>query len=114
MGSAFSLKKREELGRLLGYVLPYKIRLAIGVVCLSVVGLAEGLIALLITPIFDRVLNPSAPDSRLFLIKNPLTHESIYLNSFLPSEIHSVGTLFSIAILTVFIGKGVAEYLGTV
>ena len=108
------MKKREELGRLLRYVLPYKIRLAIGVVCLSVVGLAEGLIALLITPIFDRVLNPSAPDSRLFLMKNPLTHEAIYLNSFLPSQIHSVGTLFSIAILTVFIGKGVAEYLGNV
>jgi subfamily B ATP-binding cassette protein MsbA len=108
------LKKSEEFGRLLRYVLPYKIRLAIGVVCLSIVGLAEGLIALLITPIIDRVLNPSAPDSRLFLIKNPLTHEAIYLNSFLPSQIHSVGTLFSIAILTVFIGKGVAEYFGNV
>ncbi len=108
------MKKREELGRLLRYVLPYKIRLATGVLCLSVVGLAEGLIALMITPIFDRVLNPTAPDSRLLLIKNPLTHEAIYLNSFLPSQIHSVGTLFSIAILTVFIGKGVAEFLGNV
>jgi subfamily B ATP-binding cassette protein MsbA len=108
------LKKREELGRLLRYVLPYKIRLAAGVVCLSVVGLAEGLIALMITPIFDRVLNPTAPDSRLLLIRNPLNHQAIYLNSFLPSQIHSVGTLFSIAILTVFIGKGFAEYLGNV
>jgi ATP-binding cassette, subfamily B, bacterial MsbA len=108
------LKKREELGRLLRYVLPYKIRLAIGVVCLSVVGLAEGLIALMITPIFDRVLNPGAPDSRLLLLRNPVTHQAIYLNSFLPSRIHSVGTLFSIAILTVFIGKGVAEYFGNV
>jgi ATP-binding cassette, subfamily B, bacterial MsbA len=108
------LKKREELGRLLRYVMPYKIRLATGIVCLSVVGLAEGLIALLITPIFDRVLNPGAPDNRLLLIKNPFTHQAIYLNSFLPSEIHSVGTLFSIAILTVFIGKGVAEFFGNV
>jgi subfamily B ATP-binding cassette protein MsbA len=108
------LKKREELGRLLRYVLPYKIRLATGVVCLSAVGLAEGLIALIITPIFDRVLNPGAPDSRLLLIRNPLTHEAIYLNAFLPSSIHSVGTLFSIAILAVFIGKGLAEYLGNV
>ena len=108
------MKKREELGRLLRYVLPYKIRLAAGVVCLSVVGLAEGLIALMITPIFDRVLNPAAPDSRLLLIRNPITHQAIYLNSFLPSRIHSVGTLFSIAILTVFIGKGFAEYLGNV
>jgi ATP-binding cassette, subfamily B, bacterial MsbA len=108
------LKKREELGRLLRYVLPYKIRLVAGVVCLSVVGLAEGLIALMIAPIFGSVLNPAAPDSRLLLIKNPLTHQPIYLNSFLPPQIHSVGTLFSIAILTVFLGKGVAEYLGNV
>jgi ATP-binding cassette, subfamily B, bacterial MsbA len=108
------LKKREELGRLLRYVLPYKIRLATGVVCLSVVGLGEGLIALMITPIVDVVLNPGAPDSRLLLFSNPLTHESIYLNSFLPARIHSVGTLFAIAILTVFIGKGAAEFLGNV
>src|ERR1700687_103803 len=94
--------------------MPYKMRLAAGVVCLSVVGLAEGLIALMITPIFDRVLNPQAPDSKLLLIKNPLTHQAIYLNSFLPSSIHSVGTLFAIAILTVFIGKGFAEFLGNV
>jgi subfamily B ATP-binding cassette protein MsbA len=108
------LKQREELGRLLRYIKPYKMRLAAGIVCLSLVGLGEGLIALMITPIFDRVLNPGAPDNRLFLIRNPFTHQAIYLNSFLPSQIHSVGTLFSIAILTVFIGKGVAEYFGNV
>ena len=39
----------------------------------------------MITPIFDRVLNPGAPDNRLLLIQNPFTHEAIYLNSFLPS-----------------------------
>ena len=108
------MNKREEFGRLLRYVLPYKIRLAAGVVCLSVVGLAEGLIALMIAPIFGSVLNPKAPDNRLLLIQNPFTHQAIYLNSFLPSRIHSVGTLFSIAILAVFIGKGVAEYFGNV
>ncbi len=108
------MTKREEFGRLLHYVKPYKLRLAAGVVCLSVVGLAEGLIALMITPIFGSVLNPKAPDNRLFLVENPFTHQPIYLNSFLPHQIHSVGTLFSIAILTVFIGKGVAEYLGNV
>ncbi len=108
------MTKREELGRLLRYVLPYKIRLAAGVVCLSVVGLAEGLIALMITPIFDRVLNPGAPDTRLLLLKNPITHEAIYLNSFVPSRIHSVGNVFAVAILTVFLGKGFAEFLGNV
>src|SRR6202521_2818001 len=89
-------------------------RLAVGIACLSVVGLAEGLIALMITPIFDRVLNPRAPDNRLLLIENPFTHQPIYLNSFLPSRIHSVGNLFSFAILAVFIGKGFSEFLGSV
>ena len=94
--------------------MPYKLRLAMGVVCLSVVGLSEGLIALMIVPIFSRVLNPGAPDNRLLLVENPFTHRGIYLNSFLPSWIHSVGILFSISILTVFLGKGVAEFLGNV
>jgi len=108
------LTKREELGRLLRYVLPYKLRLGLGVVCLSLVGLGEGLVALLITPIVDRVLVPTAADSQLLLIKNPFTHQPIYWNSFLPARIHSVGTLFSIVIFLVFIGKGLAEYAGTV
>ena len=104
------MKQREELGRLLRYIKPYKTRLVMGVVCLSLVGLAEGLIALMITPIFDRVLNPGAPDAKLFLIQNPFTHEPIYLNTFLPSHIHSVGTMFAVAILLVFIGKGLSEF----
>ena len=108
------MKRSEEFGRLLQYSKPYKGRLALGIVCLSMVGFGEGLIALLITPIFDRVLNPHAPDNQLFLIKNPLTHEAIYLNSFFPAHIHSVGTLFAIAILAVFIGKGLAEFAGNV
>jgi subfamily B ATP-binding cassette protein MsbA len=108
------LRKSGEFGRLLSYIKPYKTRLAVGIVCLSLVGLAEGLIALLITPIFDRVLNPRAPDTKLLLIKNPFTDQAIYLNSFLPSQIHSVGTLFAIAILVVFIGKGLSEYAGNV
>jgi len=59
-----------------------------------------------------RVLKPGAPDNRLFLIQNPFTHQAIYLNSFLPHQIHSVGTMFAIAILVVFIGKAIAEYFG--
>jgi len=108
------LTKREELGRLLRYVWPYKVRLAAGVVCLSVFGLAEGIIALLITPIVDRLLVPKAPDSNLLLLHNPINGHAIYLNSFLPSRIHSVGTLFAIAILAVFVGKAFAEYIGNV
>jgi len=108
------LNQREEFGRLLRYIKPYKLRLAAGIVCLSLVGLAEGLIALLITPIFDRVLKPGGPDYQIYLAKIPIVNKPIYLNSLLPSQIHSVGTLFSVAILIVFIGKGVSEFFGNV
>jgi ATP-binding cassette, subfamily B, bacterial MsbA len=107
------LKQRGELGRLLRYVKPYRLRLAAGIVSLGFVGLAEGLVALMITPTFNQVLNPRAPDSRLFLMNIPFTQRPIYLNSFLPHQIHSVGTLFTIALLVVFLGKGLAEYFGT-
>jgi ATP-binding cassette, subfamily B, bacterial MsbA len=106
------VKQRGELGRLLRYVKPYGLRLAVGVVCLAMVGLAEGLIALMITPILDRVLNPGAPDAHLLLIRNPFTHQPVYLNSFLPHQIHSVGTMFAVALLLIFLGKGIAEYFG--
>ena len=99
---------------MLHYIKPYRMRLVTGMVSLAVVGLAEGLIALMITPIFDRVLNPSAPDTRLLLIRNPFTQQAVYLNSFLPRQIHSVGTMFTIAILVVFIGKGIAEFFGNI
>ena len=99
---------------MLQYIKPYRMRLVTGIVSLAVVGLAEGLIALMITPIFDRVLNPSAPDTRLLLIRNPFTQQAVYLNSFLPRQIHSVGTMFTIAILVVFIGKGIAEFFGNI
>lgn len=106
------MKQRGELGRLLRYVKPYRFRLAAGVVSLAVVGLTEGLIALMITPILDRVLNPGAPDKQLLLAKNPFTHQPIYLNSFLPHQIHSVGNMFTVALLVIFLGKGIAEFLG--
>ena len=106
------MTKRQEFARLLYYVKPYKIWLAAGIVCLFLVGLGEAVVALLITPVIDRVLSRGAPDAKLLLFRNPITHEAIYLNSFLPSGIHSVGTLITIAILVVFLGKGIAEFIG--
>ncbi len=106
------MKQRGEFGRLLRYIKPYKVRLVLGVACLFLVGLGEGLLALMIAPIVDRVLNPGAPDDRLLLFKNPFTHQPIYINSFLPHWVHSVGTTFAVAFLALFVGKGLAEFAG--
>jgi ATP-binding cassette, subfamily B, bacterial MsbA len=103
----------DELRRLLRYARPYRARLAAGVVALAMLGLVEGLIALMITPALDRILNPASDDPSLPLVRLPGNH-TIYLNSFVPSHIRWVWTVFSIVLVVLFIGKLVAEYLGTV
>src|SRR5258708_21416140 len=101
-----------QLKRLLSYVRPYRFRMFVGVVLLAFVALAEGLIALIIAPIFDRVLNPTAGDSRLELFRVPFSDRTIYLNQSYPSSIHNVWTVVSIALLVVFFAKAVAEFGG--
>jgi len=101
-----------QLKRLLSYVWPYRFRVFLGVVLLAFVALAEGLIALIIAPIFDRVLNPAATDSRLELFTVPFSDRTIYLNQFFPPYIHNVRTVVSISLLVVFFAKAVAEFGG--
>jgi len=106
------VKLSGEFGRLLGYVRPYRGRLAAAVVLLALVGLAEGVIALMITPAVDRVLSPGAADSSLPLVKLPFGGPTLYLNAFFPHRIRYVWTVFAISLVVVFIGKAVAEFLG--
>ena len=102
-----------ELWRLLRYARPYRVRLFLGVLALALLGMAEGVIALMITPLVDRILNPSSDDPNLPLVKLPGNHV-IYLNSFLPARIHWGWTVFSIALVVIFIVKAIAEYFGVV
>ena len=101
-----------NLRRLISYIRPYRLRMLIGVLLLAFVAVAEGVIALIIAPIFDRVLNPAAADSRLALFTIPFSGHTVYLNQFFPSYIHNVWTVVSIALLLVFSAKAVAEFGG--
>jgi ATP-binding cassette, subfamily B, bacterial MsbA len=102
-----------QLKRLLSYVRPYSFRLLFGVVLLAVVAFAEGLVALMIRPAVDYVLDPSVVGSRLPLGKIPFTEHIVYLNTFLPSGFHNVKTIFFFTLLMILGIKAVAEYLGT-
>jgi len=103
-----------ELRRLLRYVRPYRARLAAGIAALALVGAAEGLIALMLTPLLDRILNPASSDSRLPLLKLPFGGHVVYLNSFVPGGIHYIGTVFGLALVFVFVVKAASEYLGVI
>jgi subfamily B ATP-binding cassette protein MsbA len=103
-----------ELRRLLRYVRPYRLRLAVAVVALALAGMSQGLIALMFTPLLDRILNPSSPDSRLPLSAAGSLVKLPDLNSFLPRGIHYVGTVFGLALVVLFVAKAAAEYFGVV
>ena len=65
----------------------------------------------MIKPIFDRVLNPAAPDSDVLLFTVP-RGPSIYLNHFFPRSIHNVLPIVGISLLVVFVVKSLAEFGG--
>ena len=101
-----------QLKRLLAFVRPYRISMVLGVIFLAVSGICEAIIALMIRPIIDRVLTPSAPDSNVLLFTFPHHGPAVYLNRFFPHSIHNVWAVVSISMLVVFFAKSVAEFGG--
>ena len=100
-----------ELGRLLRYSRPYTAHLLASVVLMACVGAAQALTALLIGPVFDRVLNPASADAPVLLFTIPGWKYKVYLDSLMPAQIHNVWTMVAIGILAVFFVKGACDYL---
>ena len=76
----------------------------------DLVGFFEAVTALLIAPIFDRVLAPQAPDSKVVLTHIPWLSTTIYLDQIVPSWIHNVWTIVAVFVLGVAMGKALCEY----
>jgi subfamily B ATP-binding cassette protein MsbA len=100
-----------ELLRLLAYARRYWFFLLLSVVLMALVGAAHASVALLIGPIFDRVLNPASPDTPVLLFTIPAFDRPVYLDQFAPPGIHNVWTMVAFAILVVFAVKGLCDYL---
>ena len=103
----------KELRRLLRYVRPYWTALLASVLLMACVGAAQAMIAFLIGPIFDRILNPASAEAPVMLFTVPGFGRQIYLDQLVPSWIHNVWTMVAYGILVVFFVKGLCEYLGT-
>jgi subfamily B ATP-binding cassette protein MsbA len=103
----------KEMSRLLRFVRPYWAALAASVILMAAVGAMHAMIALLIGPVFDRVLNPASAETPVTLFTLPGGGPQIVLQDLVPSWIHNVWTSVAFAILVVFFTKGVSEYLGT-
>ncbi len=98
-----------ELLRLMRYVKPYALRLALSVALMAGVGFFEAMMALLIGPVFDRVLNPKADGAGIPLFRAGYLPQ-IDLTRFAPAFIHNVWTMVAVAILIVTFGKAIFEY----
>ena len=72
--------------RLLGYVQPYWLQAFSSVILMAMVGLLDAFRLLLVGPIFDRVLNPNAPDRTIPLLGPRF---GISLQQIVPSHFHN-------------------------
>jgi subfamily B ATP-binding cassette protein MsbA len=97
--------------RLLRYARRYSFHILVSFLLMACVGAAHMLFVLLIGPIFDRVLMPASPDTRVLLYQDPLFHHSVYLDQLVPAGIHNVWTMVAFCILAVFVLKGACDYL---
>lgn len=102
----------KDLLRLLRFVRPYFAPLTLSVLLMAGVGAAQALMALLIGPVFDRVLQPDSPESPIPLITVPGFNHPVFLHDFMPGAIHNVWTMVATAIVAAFLVKGVCDYLG--
>jgi subfamily B ATP-binding cassette protein MsbA len=102
-----------QVQRLLAFLKPYSFRFLVAFILMALVGACEALTALLIKPVFDRVLAPGSDAGKIVLFQWPLGGRAIYLQSFFPHWIHNAWTIVAIAIVSVTLIKGVSEFLAT-
>jgi ATP-binding cassette, subfamily B, bacterial MsbA len=113
MDGAPRLKEKDEIKRLLRYLRPYTGLFALGVLLIAVMGVIDGLAVLAIKPAADVILSPGSTIQKLALFTIPGTTHVVYLNSFVPSRVHWVWSVFALSFLFLFLIKGVTEFLGS-
>ena len=103
----------QQLKRLLRYVVPYLWFFLPSVLLFACVGFLDAFRVVLLGPVLDRVLNPTADSGSILLLKIPHTDRTIYLQPFVPSHFHNVWTVVAYAFIVSTILKGIFDYTGT-
>jgi subfamily B ATP-binding cassette protein MsbA len=101
-----------DLAKLLAYSRPYTPHLLASVFLMAYVGAAQAMLALLIKPIFDRVLTPGDAIAPTPLVTIPGLNYTLYLDQLVPSSISGTWWMVAFAIVMVFLTKGVCDYAG--
>ena len=98
-----------EVLRLIRYARPYAGRLALAVVLMSMVGASQALMARLIKPLFDRVLQPDTTKDPVLLFA--IGSWKLHLSDLLPDSIQDVWLAVAVGIVVTFLIKGLADYI---
>jgi subfamily B ATP-binding cassette protein MsbA len=86
---------------------------AVSVLLFAAVGALEGFRILLLGPIIDKVLNPSAPSQGLPLFQFPGTQYTVHLQRLIPNYWHNPLSVVAVALIGATVIKGVCDYLGS-
>jgi subfamily B ATP-binding cassette protein MsbA len=99
--------------RLLGYMRPYALYLVSSVVLMAVYAAMAGFRVMLIKPIIDKLLSPTASAGELLNFSVPYTHLQIHLQPYLPLKMQNAWAIVAIALVGSAIVKSACDYLGT-
>jgi subfamily B ATP-binding cassette protein MsbA len=102
----------KELLRLLSYARRYTVHLSASVVLMAIAGAAQGVLALLLRPVFDRVLTSQAATGPTPLLAQPIFGHQVYLEQLIPFQGASIWTMVAFALFAAFVIKGVCDYVG--
>jgi ATP-binding cassette, subfamily B, bacterial MsbA len=102
-----------QLTRLLRYAFPRWWQILSSVLLMAAVGGLDAFKYLLVRPVFDRVLNPATGSRDIQLFVNPLTHQPVYLQQFVPSHFTNAWTIVAFALVASTVVKGICDYSGT-
>ncbi|MBS1814987.1 MAG: ABC transporter ATP-binding protein [Acidobacteria bacterium] len=99
--------------RLLFYLRPYVVFALMSVVLMAVVGGMAAFRLLLVKPIFDNVLSPTASPDRVLVFNIPYTSHHLDLQYFVPAHFHNAWTVVAFALVVSALIKSVCDYAGT-
>jgi subfamily B ATP-binding cassette protein MsbA len=101
----------KDVLRLAGYSRRYWPLMGLSVILMAIMALMTAVRVLLIKEV-PRILQPAGDTGAVKLYTVPVVHYDIYLEQFFPASIHNIFTIFAIAVVAVFIVRGVCDYLG--
>jgi len=102
-----------RIARLLGYMRPYVLYLFSSVLLMAVYAAMAGFRVMLIKPIIDNLLSPTASADSLLNFSIPYTHFQVHMQSFLPLKLQNAWAIVALALVGSAIVKSACDYLGT-